>query len=112
MTIPVVIADGRTHSRLLAAIFVEGGARGYRNVGERSIVIVVVKDRGRAVAGDENVGPAVFIEVERRYAKGVMAVRVIDVRFGRNIFEPSVAAIVVKDVLCAGQSARTAHHRD
>ncbi len=70
MAVAVVVGDGRAHACLLAPVFVEGGARGDGDVGEGSIMIVAVENAGRAVAGDVNIGPAIFIEIERGDAEG------------------------------------------
>src|SRR4051812_27679392 len=109
MAISVVVADGRSHASLLAAIFVESSAGGHRNIGKSPVVVVAVKNTGGAVAGDENVGPAVFVEVEGGYAEGVMAVRLVDVGFRSDILKGAIAEAVIQDVLRAGQAAGTAH---
>ena len=109
MAISVVVADGRSHASLLPAIFVESSAGGHRNIRKGPIVVVAIKNAGRAVAGDENVGPAVFVEVEGGYAEGVVAVRLVDVGFRSDILKGAIAAIVIQDVLRACQSARAAH---
>ena len=112
VAVAVVVGDRRSHAGLLAPVFVEGRACGHRNIGESSIVIVVVENAGRAVAGDENVGPAVFVEIERGDAEGIVAVGAVDVRFGRNVFKRAVAAIVIENVLRPRQATRPAHHRN
>ena len=103
MAVAVVVGDRRAHAGLLASVFVEGRAGGDRDVGEGSVVIVAVENAGRAVAGDEDVGPAVVVEVERGDAEGVVAVGLVDVGFGGDVFEGAVAAIVVKNVLRPGK---------
>src|ERR1700740_2634642 len=112
MTIAVVVADGRSHTCLLTPVFIKSGTGCNRNVGESPVVIVSIQDRGGAVARNVDVWPAVFVEVERRNAEGIVTVGALDVRLARNIFEGSVAAIVVKNVLRSGKAARSAHHRN
>src|SRR5437588_10438882 len=72
MAVAVVVGNGRSHARLLASVFVEGRARRDRDIGKRSVVIVAVENAGRAVAGDINIGPAVFVEIEGGHAVGVI----------------------------------------
>src|SRR5579872_1220112 len=112
MAVAVVISDGRSHARLLASVFVKRSASGDSYVGKSPVVIVAIKNAGRAVAGDENVGPTVFVEIQRRNTESIMAVGAVDMGLRRDVFKRSVAAVVVKDVFCAGQSARATHDRN
>src|SRR5205823_12584408 len=64
------------------------------------------------VAGDEDVGPSVLVEIERRDAEGVMAVGAVDMGFGGDVFKRAVTAVVVEDVLSPCQTARPAHDRN
>src|SRR3954469_9766452 len=112
MAISVVVADGRSHASLLAAILVESSAGGHRNIGKGPVVVVAVKNARCAVAGDENVGPAVFVEVEGGYAEGVMTVRLVDMGFRGDILKCAIAAVVIQDVLRACQPTRAAHDRN
>src|ERR1019366_9964269 len=63
--VAVVVADGRAHASLLAAVFVERCASDYGHVGKCSVVVVVVENAGRAVAGYINIGPAIVVIIER-----------------------------------------------
>src|SRR5713101_6624661 len=62
--VTVIVGNGRAHAGLLAPVVVESGAGDDGNVGERAVVIVVVKNAGRAVAGDINVRPAVVVVIK------------------------------------------------
>src|SRR5690349_20077115 len=104
MAVSVVIADARAHSSLLAAILIECGPRGDGYIGKGPVMVVAVQNAGRAVAGDVDIGPAVFIEIESRYAKRVVPVSLVDVSLGAQVLKTSVSAIVVEDVLRARQS--------
>src|ERR1700752_3526922 len=97
MPIAVVVRYGRSHAGLLPSIFVVRGTRGDRDIRERSVVIVAVKDAGCAIARNEDVRPAVFIKVQRRHTESIMPVGAVDVRFGRDIFEGTVTPVVVED---------------
>src|SRR4029077_1365188 len=80
--------------------------------GERAVVIVAIENAGSAVAGDKDVGPAVFVEVERGDAEAVVAVGFVDVSGLGDVLEGAVAAIVIKEIRAPRQAARAAHHRD
>src|SRR3954463_10155558 len=98
MPVAVIVRDGRSHPGLLAAILVECGSGGYRHIVERSVMVVAVEDRGRAVAGNEDVRPSIFIEVEGRNAERVVTIGAKDASFRLDILKCSVATIVVKSV--------------
>src|SRR5262249_28948113 len=112
MAVAIVIADRRSHARLLTAVFIKGCTCRDRHIGKGSIVIVAIEDGGSAVAGDVDIGPAVFVEVQCGYAERVVTIGASDVRLGGDILEGSVATIVIEDVLRSGEPARTAHYRD
>ena len=109
--ITVVVADRRSHARLLAPVFIERRARSYTDVGESAVAIIAIENARGAVASDINIGPAIVVEVESRNAERVVAVGLVDVRFLGNVLESVVAAIAVQDVLRPRESARPAHHR-
>src|SRR5216683_2966269 len=109
--VAVVVGNGRAHAGLLAPVVVESGAGDDGNVGERAVVIVVVKNAGGAVAGDINVRPAVVVVIKSGNAEGVMPVGLIDAGFGSDIFENAVAKIVIKNIFRPRQAAWAAHHR-
>ena len=73
-------------------------------------MVVAIKNAGGAVAGDENVGPSIFVEVERRDAESVVAVGAIDVCFVGDIFKCAIAAIVVQNVGDGGKFRGRAVH--
>src|SRR5207244_2100659 len=93
--VAVKIGDRGSHACLFAAVFVKGGASDHRHIGESSVAIVVVKNAGRAVTSDINIGPAVVIKIESCHAKSVMSISLIDMRLGRNLFKPALPLIVV-----------------
>ena len=109
--VTVVVGNGRAHAGLLAPVVVESGAGDDGNVAERAVVIVVVKNAGRAVARDINVRPAVVVVIKSGNAERVVPVGLIDAGFGGDIFESAVAKIVIKDIFRPRQATRAAHHR-
>src|SRR5262249_18363471 len=110
--VAIEISNGGAHASLRATVFVQRGAGNYRDILEGAVAIVVIKDAGRGIAGDKNVGPAVIVVVEGGDAEGVVAVGFFDVRFFGNVLKCAVAAIAVEDILRAGQALRAAHHRN
>src|SRR5947209_4406968 len=110
MSISVVVPNGGSHSGLLASILVKGGARGDRHIGKSAVMIVVVKNARSTIAGDEDVGPAVLVEVESGHTERVMSVGLVDVSLSGHVFKCAVAAVVIENVLGSSQSARTTHH--
>src|SRR5579864_4049381 len=109
MSVAVVVTDRRSHARLLASIFIEGRACSHRSIRKGSVVIVAIENARGAVARDEDVRPAIFVEVERGNAECIMPIGLVDVRLRGRVFKGSIAAIVVESVLRAGQAAWTAH---
>ena len=95
-----------------AAVVVESGPGGDADVGESAVAIVVVENAGGAVAGNENVRPAIVVIVERGDAQGIMAVGLVDVGFFGDVFKGAVAVVVIENIFCSGQSLRAAHHGD
>src|SRR6185312_16795625 len=87
------------------------GARNHRHVGKCSVAVVVVKNTGRAVARDIDVGPAVIVEVEGGDTEGVVSAGLINLCFRSDVLELAMAQVAVEDILGAGQSARATHHR-
>src|SRR5205807_8776030 len=85
--VAIVVADRRAHAGLLASVIVESGPGNNGDIGECAVLIVVVQDAGGAVAGYENMRPAVVIVIQRGNAKGVMAVGLIDVRLFGDVFK-------------------------
>src|SRR5208282_6531585 len=93
-------------------VFVEGGAGGDGYIGESAVAIVVVENAGRAVAGDENIGPAIVVVIQRGDAQGIVAVGFIDVGLCTDVLERAVTAVVIQNISCCGEPLRAAHHRD
>src|SRR5882724_1595696 len=98
MSVTVVVADRRTHACLFAAVLVKGRTGRDRYIGESPVMVVTIENARGAVAGDENVGPAIFVEVECRDAEAVVTVGAVDMRLHRNIFKCSVTAIVIENI--------------
>ena len=110
--IAIVIAHTRAHSRESHAVFIEGAARGNGDFPKCAVVIVVVEQAGRGVAGHVDIRPAVVVEIGRggphpvgargppvlAYERGGRRARLSDARFLRHIFERTIAAIAIQQV--------------
>jgi hypothetical protein len=112
LAVTVEVGDGRAHAGLSVAVFVEGGASGDGDISESAVAIIVIENAGGAVAGDENVRPAVIVVIESGDAQGVMSIGSIDVGFCADVFESAVAAVVIENVFCGRETLRAAHYGD
>src|ERR1039458_3563479 len=61
--VAVKIGDLGSHAGHRLAVHIETGARGVRNVLERAVALVAVKEIAHAVIGDKDIRPAVQIDV-------------------------------------------------
>src|SRR5260370_20097698 len=111
LAVAIVVRHGRAHACLRATVFVEGRAGGDGDVGKGAVAIVVIQNARSAVAGDENVRPAIVVKIQSSDTESVMPGGLIDVRLGRDVFKRAVPAIVVDNIFRSRQSLRTAHHR-
>ena len=75
-------------------------------------MIVVEQNAGLRIDRDINIRPAVVVEIVGDRSDRVSWAGFENAGFLGDIGESSVAVVVVKDIGVAGESARTAHHRD
>ncbi len=75
-------------------------------------MVVAIEDGWCGVAGDVDIGPAVVVVVERGDGEAVVTVGVLEAAGFADVFEFAAAEVVIKDIGCAGQAARTAHDGD
>ena len=106
----VVIADRHAHVGLLAARLVEGGPRRVADVLERTVALVAIEVVRRGVVGDEQVEPAVVVEVEERHPEAVEAGGVGHAGPRADVGERAVAVVVEEMVGGALEPAGPAHH--
>src|SRR6266542_4010266 len=85
-----------SHARFGLAVFADGDAGLESHFAEATVVIVTEKEIRVRVVSDEDVLPAVVVEVECNYAQTAAGVRPDPGSFG-NIGEGSVAVVMVKD---------------
>jgi len=91
----VEVGGVHAHASAYSAGFAEGHANGYADVGEGAVVIVVVKLVGLGVVGDEEIDPAVVVEVEERDAQRFTG-GIGETRFFGDVLKNSVALVVVE----------------
>src|SRR4051794_32217271 len=75
-------------------------------------MIVAIKDGRGGVAGDVDVGPAVFVVIESGDGETVVTVGSLDTRGFADVFELSVTEIAEERVWGVGEPAGTAHDCD
>src|SRR5271165_3951527 len=109
--VAVVISYCRSHASLFAAVFVVGHAGIGSYIREGSIPVVAIENAWSSIAGDIDIRPAIAIVVERGDTQAVMPIRVGNATYLTYIFKLSSAEIVIEDVRCIGQPARSAHDR-
>ena len=84
----------------------------HADVGERAVVIVVVKVIGAGIVGDVEVGPAVIVETASDHTETVVGVRVVHARFLRDFIACTVAPVVIEQIGLANHAPGTALHHD
>ena len=104
-----VVAGGDAHAGGLAAALVEGVAGGEGGVFEGAVALVEVEVVGGGVVGDEEVGFAVVVDVDKERRKAIEGVFVGDTGAFRGVGEGAVAVVVEEVVGLADEAARTAH---
>ena len=111
--VAVEVADGEAHARLRVAVLAVARRRSRTATSrEGAVVVVAVEDRGRRVAGDVDVGPAVAVEVGGRRGHRVAARHARDARGLGHVAEAAVALVVVEQVRVGRQPLGPAVHGD
>src|SRR5256885_1031453 len=110
--IGVVVRSVGAHSRLLPPISIECHTSHQGGFFESSIVLVAEKKIRSRVASDEDVRPAIIVEISGQSGKAVVGAGFGDAGFIAHIAEASVSIVPEQFAACASQSAGTAHHRD
>ena len=95
---PVVVGSVDSHSRARDAGFAEGNSRGQRYVGESSIAFIAVELIRLSVVGDEQVHPAIAVEVQQRHAERFRS-RIMQPGSFRYVLKRTIASVPYKDQL-------------
>ena len=90
------------HAGFGAAIFAEAGARGVADVSECAVAVIEIEKISLRIVGDENVWPAVVIEIGEDDGEA-FAVFVDEAGFGGDVGERAVAIIVIEARRGAGE---------
>ena len=71
MAVEVEVADAHSHAGLFDAVFAQGRAAFQAFLAERSVAIVHQQKAGARIASNENIRPAVIIEVGRNRGQSI-----------------------------------------
>src|SRR5215471_644789 len=63
MAVEVVVADANAHPRLFHSVFAQSDSTHDSFFAEGAVMVIHKKQTGSGVAGHENIGPAVLVEV-------------------------------------------------
>src|SRR6267143_1830905 len=108
MPVKIVVAYADAHPRLLHSVIAERHAADYPLFLKRTVPLVHQQKTRRRVTSDENVGPAVFIEVRRDNGHAIGAAKSVNACLNAHIREGSVSVIAVKRMIPRWQAARAA----
>ena len=103
----IIVTQRGTHASLLGAVSVDCHARFESNLAKRAVPVVVVEIIRRRVVGDEDIYPAVSIEITGNNVQPVVTDRVVDAGLFRHVGKRPVAIIMVERVACSRQAPRT-----
>ena len=104
----VVVADGHAHVRLLPAVAVEGGAGGVADVVEAAVAAVAIHVVRPGVVGDDQVEPAVVVEIDPGDAEAVAALLVGHSSLPAGFGERAVA-VVAEEMIRLHLADRAGH---
>ncbi len=107
--VTVVVGGVRSHARLRLAVAAQRQPRRESGLRERPVPVVPEEQIWHGVVRDEDIRPAVAIEVGEDYAETVEA-RVHDSRRTRDVREGAVAVVAVEHVRLAIEPLGTTHH--
>src|ERR1035437_8768628 len=88
----VEVGGVHAHAGARFAVVAEGHAGAHRDVFESAVAQVAIELVGLRVVGDEEVWPAIAVEIQQGYAQRFRRA-VEDAALGRDIFERAVAAV-------------------
>ena len=75
VAVEIVVADADAHAGLLLSVIAERDAAHHAFFAKRAVVIVHEEEARRGIAGDKNIGPAVFVEIGGNGGHAVAAVK-------------------------------------
>ena len=110
IAIEIVIGSGNAHARLRLPVGAQCAAGFQRNVGERSVLFVLIECASRRIIGDINVRPAIVVEIRRQHAQSVSSVGLQNSRFLADVRERAIAVVVIQNIFPAHQTWWPARH--
>src|ERR1700674_3701875 len=107
LAVAIVIADADAHGSLCAAFFVNGEAAEVAYVLERAVVAVAVEIVRSGVVGDDQVQPAIVVEIGEDGSEAVATFAVSDARLQADVGERAIP-IVVEEMIAFAEEAHGA----
>ena len=111
VAIVVVIADRSTHAPLFGSVPAIGHARAEALVHKGSVALILVQIVGGRVISDENIGPAIAVEIAKNDPVPIV-LRAGNAGFLAAVDPGAVAAVVVEYIAGGQQTARAAKNID
>ena len=111
VAIVVVIANRRAHTPLFGAVAAIGHARTEALVHKGAVALVLVQIVGSRVIGDENIGPAIAVEIAEDDPVPIVFCAG-NASFLAAVGQGAVTAVVVEYIAGGEQAARTAKNID
>ena len=112
LTVAIVIAEGDAHGGLGAAFSVDSETTVIAHIFKRAVATVAIEVVGCGIVGDDEVEPAVVVEVGENGSEAVAAFAVGEAGFETHVGKRAVAIVVEEMVAFADQSHGTAKNRD
>ena len=112
MPIEVVVANADAHAGLLHAIVAERNAAHHAFFAKRAVMIVHEQQARGGIAGHEDVGPAIFVEIGGDHGHSVALGGSGDAGLFGHVGECAIAVVAIERMPSRGQSPRTAIHRN
>src|SRR5260370_22555635 len=111
-SVAVVIADRNPHSGLFSTLVIQSESREVTDVLERAVMLVVVEVFRDGIIRNQQVNPAVIIDINEHRGKAIVAPGVGDARLHTYIREGAIVVVVKQMIALPRQSARTTHDVD
>ena len=106
--VAVVVAERQSHAPLLDSVFIYRHAEHESLLGEGAVMVVAIGVVGRCIIGDDEIGPAVVIQVRPHGPESIVSDRVVDFSRDRHVCEGPVAVVAVERVAGSGETAGAA----
>src|SRR6266849_10847885 len=93
MAVEVEVADAHSHAGLFDAVVAQGRAAFQAFFAEGSVAIVHQQKTGARIASDENIRPAVIVEIGRNRGQAVASFDLPDARGFGHVGKSTVAVV-------------------